>query len=111
MPTNPFLPNNQPQVKPIRDTFINKENLNSISFDFAAADSQICDLGAYVHNQLLQLNSGSVTVEVSCDGINFYAGPSASVGINEMSSTGVGYRYIQVTSSGAAQGLVFGALY
>lgn len=108
---NEFLPNNQAAVKPIRDTFVNKNNLNSISFNMAAAGVTVCDLGAYVHNQLIQLNTGAITVTISLDGITFYAGPSASVGITPMSANNVGYRYIKVTSSGAAQGLVFGALY
>lgn len=108
---NPFLPNSQPTIKPIRDTFVNRENINSINFTFSGATTQICDVGAYVHNQLIQLNSGTITVTVSCDGVNFYTGPSASVGITAMSSSGMGYRYIKVASSGAAEGLVFGALY
>lgn len=105
---NEFLPNSPATVKPIRDNFVNKEHLNSIGFNFSAASEQVCDLGAYQHNQQIQLNSGAITVMISQDNINWYAGPSVSVGITVMNPA---VRYLQVTSSGAAQGLIVGLLY
>jgi hypothetical protein len=98
-------------IKPIRDVFINKEHLNAVSFSFTEAGVQVCDLGAFQHNQCIQVNSGhsNLTIEISNDGENFYAGPSLSAnGITPMNPAA---RYIQVTATGAAQGLVTGLLY
>jgi hypothetical protein len=108
---DPFLPNSQSTVKPIRDVFVNKEHLNAISFNFTAAGSQICDMGAFQHNQQLQVNSsyGNLTVTISQDGENFYAGPTLSA--NGITAMNPAVRYIKLTASGACQGLVVGTLY
>jgi hypothetical protein len=108
---NEFLPNSQPTVKPIRDVAINKEHLNAVGFSFSAAGVQVCDVGAFQHNQLLQVNSGyeNLTITISTDGVNFYTGPSLTGnGITPMNPA---VRYIKVTATGAAQGLVSGTLY
>lgn len=108
---NPFLPNSQATVKPIRDVFVNKEHLNSVNFSFTTTGSVICDLGAFVHNQLLQVNSGysNLTITISCDGVNFYTGPTLNAnGITPMNPA---VRYIQIATTGAAEGIVFGTLY
>ena|SRR5271166_5778685 len=92
------------------DKFAKQANITAEAFSLTIGQSIILDLDSYVNNKVMQINtfSGSLTVKISLDGLNFFTGPS-------ISSTGITVfpipcRYIQLTSTGTCAGLVFGSL-
>jgi len=87
-----------------------KPNINSDSFLVTPSNPVILDSQSYINNKVIQVNqfNSGLTVQISLDGVNFYAGPTIStIGIY---SVVVPCRYIKFTSTGNCSGLVLGSL-
>ena len=107
--SDPFagnVPLNPQQV----NRFANKANTDSSLFSVTAAAPVTIDSGPYINNKVIQVNtfSGSLTVQISMDGKEFFAGPAISaIGIYVVP---LPCKFILFTSTGNCSGLVLSSL-
>ena len=106
---DPFA-NNVPLNPQQVNRFANKANINARGFNLTSGQVVVLDMASYIGNKLIQVNtfSGSLSVEISCDGINFFAGPA--IAATGMYIVPLPCKFVQLTSGGNCSGLVVGSL-
>jgi len=90
--------------------FAKQSNITAESFLLTAGQSVVLDLDSYISNKTIQVNefNTSLVVQISLDGINFFAGPT--IGTIGMYTIILPCRYVQLTAGGTCSGLVVGSL-
>lgn len=107
--SNPFagnVPLNPQQV----NRFANKANIDSSSFSVTPTAPVTVNSGPYINNKVIQVNefAGSLTVQISLDGEEFFPGPAISAtGIYPVA---LPCKFILFTSTGNCSGLVLSSL-